>query len=65
MGVGLNPDITVVGDNVYIVGEGQGENTFAIFFRMSIDNGDTFGKIENVTTAQSQPVLPAVAAVTN
>jgi hypothetical protein len=45
---------------VYIVGEGQGENTLAIFFRMSTNSGNDFGKVEYVTTSGGN--FPSVGA---
>lgn len=60
IGVGFNPDIAAVGDNVYIVGQGQGENTQAVFFTASTDDGSNFGKVEYVTTMGGS--LPSVAA---
>lgn len=60
IGVGFNPDIAAVGDNVYIVGQGQGENTQAVFFTASTGDGSNFGKVEYVTTMGES--LPSVAA---
>ena len=59
IGVGFNPDIAATGDNVYIVGEGQGQNA-AIFFTMSTDNGNNFGKVEYVSTTGGS--FPSVGA---
>ena len=45
---------------MYIVGQGQGENTQAVFFTASADDGNNFGKVEYVTTMGGN--LPSVAA---
>jgi hypothetical protein len=47
---------------VYIVGEGQGENTLAILFRMSIDSGNGFGKVESITKMGGS--FPSIGAST-
>ena len=59
----FNQEITVFGDNVYVVwlDQGEGDNT-NIFLKASADGGATFGRTVSISSNANQESFPKVAA---
>jgi hypothetical protein len=59
----FNQEITVFGDNVYVVWLDQGENDNTnILLKASADGGATFGRTVNISSNANQETFPKVAA---
>ena len=59
----FNQEITVFGDNVYVVWLDQGENDNTnILLKASADGGATFGRTVNISSNANEETFPKVAA---
>ena len=60
------PDITVSGNNVYVVWDEEVSGTRDILYRRSVDGGNTFSDtIKNLSNNPPQSVSPAIAVIGN
>ena len=61
-GFSINPSIATFGQNVYVVWEDNTLGNSEIFFRFSIDNGQTFVNLKNLSTNNVTSRNPEVGA---
>ena len=59
-GSSISPQIAAVGNNVYVVWSDNSTGNGDIYFKRSMDNGDNFRRIENLSKDQTRSSAPDI-----